>query len=122
MQSRADSVYTILDDPRRGSTTCGLLLNCLMRENQFPWKFEVMSSTSSYSDVSSTPLGTNLFCLTFPLAGLESFTTRLKYSDCGPHDVQIKLTQPQYFSLLALATAIPKILDLTNASQTCVNP
>ncbi|KAA1100602.1 hypothetical protein PGTUg99_027292 [Puccinia graminis f. sp. tritici] len=37
-------------------------------------------------------------------------------------DVKINLTQPQYFALLALASSIPKILDLSELNQDSTRP
>jgi vacuolar protein sorting-associated protein 13A/C len=37
-------------------------------------------------------------------------------------DVKINLTQPQYFALLALASSIPKILDLSELNQDSTHP
>jgi len=51
-------------------------------------------------------------------------THQIPDSDIVAHmsDVQINLTQPQYFSLLALATAIPKILDLSELDEKPIRP
>jgi len=84
----------IISRPRRGSTTFGLLLN----EGQLISLEIRMKRSRETHQIPDNDIVARM------------------------SDVQINLTQPQYFSLLALATAIPKILDFSELDEKPMRP
>lgn len=112
----ASNSFSLSDDKRVSTTKAGL------RNIRLTSEFSQESKSNTLEILGDVNI--DVLIASFGSAGQSHEAHRGPDSDIVAHmsDVKINLTQPQYFTLLALASSVPKIFDLSELNQELTRP